>query len=391
MNLLGQRVTDAYRDQYGEPPAFLVRAPGRVNLIGDHTDYNEGFVLPMAIDRAVWLAGGPRMDGTVHLRSLDFDAPIVIDLADFARGDGGPAEYVKGVARALLEADHDLSGMQGVLAGDVPIGAGLSSSAALEMAVACAFVALADRPWEPRAMARAGQWAENAWVGVNSGIMDQLISAAGVAGHALLIDCRSLEMTPVPLPEGTQVVVLDTNTRRGLVGSEYNTRRAECDAAAAALGVAKLRDVSPLMFAPRGGMTEPGKRRWPPPMDPAVFRRARHVVTESERTSAAAEALAAGDAVAFGRLMNASHASMRDDFENSTPAMDAIVAAAQAHAACYGARMTGGGWGGGAVALVDAAQLAPFCEAVAAAYEAATGITPTLLPVQATDGAAVVG
>jgi len=215
-----ERITAAFEAQYGEPPALVIRAPGRVNLIGEHTDYNDGFVMPLAIDRAIWIALRPRADRHVYMRSLDFDTPAEFALDDIQRGPAGWIEYVKGVAWAMTDAGYRLDGWEGLLAGNVPVGAGLSSSAALEIAVARAFAARSALPWEPATMALIGQRAENEWVGMNCGIMDQMISAAGVAGHALLIDCRSLETTPTPLPAGTSVAILDTATRRGLVAGQ---------------------------------------------------------------------------------------------------------------------------------------------------------------------------
>jgi galactokinase len=261
----------------------------------------------------------------------------------------------------------------------VPIGAGLSSSAAVEMATARAFAVAGRWSWDATAMAQAGQRAENEWVGMNCGIMDQLISAAGRRDHALLIDCRHLTSEAVPLPPDSAVVILDTATRRGLVDSEYNKRREQCEAAAAVFGVAALRDVDMAMFESRAEE-----------LDEVTRRRARHVIRENERTLAAAQALRRGDAAEMGRLMNASHASMRDDFEISRPEMDVMVALAQAEPSCYGARMTGGGFGGAAVALVRAADGERFGASVAAAYHHATGLEPQVIICQATDGASVV-
>jgi galactokinase len=374
-----EEVSSRFAVTFGEPPEYLVRAPGRVNLIGEHTDYNDGFVLPMAIDRAVWIALRSRADRRVVLHSLDFNDATEIDLNALRRERAGWVEYVKGMAHVLLESGYALRGWEGVVAGDVPIGAGLSSSAALEMATACAFAAIGRLPWDAAVMARAGQRAENEWVGVNCGIMDQMISAAGRRDHALLIDCRSLATRPIPLPPVTAVVVLDTMTRRGLVDSAYNERRAQCEAAAAFFGVPALRDVAPLTFEARADA-----------LDPVARRRARHVISENARTLAAAEAMSRGDAATTGRLMNAGHASLRDDFEVSREEMEVMVALAQAHPTCFGARMTGGGFGGAAVALVSAAGAESFAAAVSDAYRRATGLQPQTLTCAATDGAAVV-
>jgi galactokinase len=368
-----------FEQRFRTPPAFVVRAPGRVNLIGEHTDYNDGFVLPLAIDRAVWIALRPRADRQVLAHSLDFAGSATFALDDLTRCDGGWAEYVKGVAWVLQEAGYRLRGWEGVIAGDVPVGAGLSSSAALELAVARAFAAVSELPWDAAGMARLGQRAENEWVGVRCGIMDQMISAAGRAGHALLIDCRSLYTEAVPFPPGTTVVVLDTATRRGLVDSAYNERRRQCESGARAFGVSALRDVSSAHFEKECGRLDEFSRR-----------RVRHVVTENERTLQAADAMRRGDAVAAGRLMNASHASLRDDFAVSSRELDIMVECGKAHPACLGIRMTGGGFGGCAVALIHSEQAEPFTTTVAASYQAATGIAPVLYVCAATDGTAVV-
>lgn len=378
---LVSRVIQKFTDQYGVAPAAVSRAPGRVNLIGEHTDYNEGFVMPMAIERAAYVALRPRTDSLVKIRSLDFNEAGEFDLgslpetAEPVKREGW-LEYVRGVAWALRSAGYPLQGWEGVCAGDVPIGAGLSSSAALELAVARAFAFSTGFPWDAKAIALLCQKAENQWVGVNTGIMDQMISAVGQAGRAVLIDCRSLDLAPAPLPEGTVVVILDTATRRELVTSAYNERRAQCEAAAAHFGVRVLRDVTlDQLNAAQAAL------------DPVVFRRARHIVSENARTVEAKHAMDAGDAAELGRLMRGSHASLRDDFEVTNAALNAIVAIADAQPGCFGARMTGAGFGGCAVALVreDAAQA--FSEAVSAAYMAETGLNPAIYVTGATDGA----
>jgi galactokinase len=350
-------VEAAFEARYGEAPAAVVRAPGRVNLIGEHTDYNDGFVLPMAIDRDVRIALRPRADASVRVFAVDVDEEATFSLASLERADGWQ-EYLKGVAWALADDGVRLAGFDGVLIGDVPRGAGLSSSAALELAACRAFQASSAFAWQGERMARLCQRVENGWVGVNSGIMDPLISALGREGHALLLDCRTLEAEAVPLPEGHVVVVLDTGTRRGLVGSAYNERRAQCEAAAQHFGVPALRDVSPDAF-------EAGAEG----LDELPRRRARHVIGENARTLAAADAMRHGDAATLGRLMNASHASLREDFEVSSPALDAIVACAQQHPACRGARMTGAGFGGCAVALVEERAADAFVRAVTHCYD----------------------
>ncbi len=373
------KVTHAFEASFDRLPLILVRAPGRVNLIGEHTDYNDGFVLPLAIDRAAWIALQPRTDHRVLVHALDFGESDDFDLDDLTQKPGSWANYVRGVAWALQQHGYATNGWEGVMAGDVPVGAGLSSSAALELAVARAFGAVAGWPWDAPRMAVVGQYAENKWVGMNCGIMDQMISAVGVAGHAMLIDCRSLATTPVPLPPGIAVVVLDTATRRGLVDSAYNERRAQCEAAARHLGVAALRDVGVAQLAAAQ-----------PDLDAVTYRRARHVVTENERVLLACDAMRAADAVTLGRLLDASHASLRDQFQVSGRELDAIVEIAAAHPGCLGARMTGAGFGGCALALVRAESIQGFVESTVAAYTTRTGLTPRVHVCAATNGAEIV-
>ena len=272
-----------------------------------------------------------------------------------------------------------LRGWEGVVSGDVPIGSGLSSSAALELVTARAFYCVSDFKWDAAKMALACQVAENNWLGVNCGIMDQMISAAGVQDRALLIDCRSLETFTAPLPKGTAVVILDTGTRRGLVDSKYNERREQCEAAARHFGVSALRDVDGATFEERA-----------PELDPLIRQRARHVITENERTLRARDAMNTGDAAVLGQLMIESHISLRDDFEVSSPALDAIVDCANSEENCFGARMTGAGFGGCAVALVNAEGAEDFVERVSISYAKATGNQPTLYITEASKGAETV-
>jgi galactokinase len=376
---LRRRVEEEFRRRFGAAPAFVLRAPGRVNLIGEHTDYNDGFVLPLAIDRAVWIALRPLAEAKVEAYSLDFQEEAEFPLVGLKRGKGGWPEYLKGVAWALAEAGYPLKGWQGVIAGDVPVGAGLSSSAALELAAARAFAAVSGFPWDPATMAKLGQRAENEWVGVRCGIMDQMISAAGKAGHALLIDCRSLHTEEVPVPVGTTVVILDTTTRRGLVDSAYNERREQCEAAARFFGVSALRDVSPARFEVEAGR-----------LDELTRRRARHVITENERTLQAAEAMKRGDAELLGGLMNASHASLRDDFQVSSRELDVMVECGRSLRGCLGVRMTGAGFGGCAVALVRTAEVREFTTTLDDWYWVETALAPKIYVCRATDGAEVV-
>jgi len=380
---LQQRVTIAFTKKFGAEPPLVVRAPGRVNLIGEHTDYNDGFVLPMAINREIWLALRPRDDEQVSVLSLDFGETAVFHLTALENTKSGWAEYIKGVAWALQQNDYTLRGFEGVLAGSVPKGAGLSSSAALELVTARAFQQVSGFAWDAPQMAKLCQLAENQWVGVNCGIMDQMISAAGQSGHALLIDCRSLETQSVPLPptldgSETAVVILDTTTRRGLVDSAYNERHQQCEAAAAFFGVKALRDVSITEFLTEADNLEPLPRK-----------RAKHVITENLRTLNAAKAMQNADAMLLGQLMNESHASLRDDFEVTNDALNIIVEIAQAQPACFGARMTGAGFGGCAVALVHGEMVNDFVTAVTQQYQQQTNLIPKIYLCQPSDGASV--
>jgi galactokinase len=376
---LQQQVVETFQQRYGSAPAAVVRAPGRVNLIGEHTDYNDGFVLPMAIDRATWIALRPRKDTRITLFSRNHDESVEFDLATLTKHRHHWGEYPKGMAWALQHDGYKLNGWDGVTDCDVPLGAGLSSSASFEMASARAFEVASGFAWDPAKMALLGQKAENKWVGVNCGIMDQMISAAGKKGHALLIDCRSLEHHLVPLPQKTVVVILDTATRRGLVGSAYNERRAQCEAAAKFFGVKALRDVSVAHFNATDGR-----------LDALTRKRARHVVTEDERTVQAADAMRKGDAKTLGKLMNESHESLKNDFEVTNAALDMMVECARCAAGCIGARMTGAGFGGCAVALVEESAAESFATIVAADYEKATKLKPHLYICHPSNGAEII-
>jgi galactokinase len=373
--MMKKKVIQAFQKEFGSDPVFITHSPGRVNIIGEHTDYNDGFVLPMAINYATWFALRPRQDRRVIISALDKNERLDFDLEDFSKGKGRWREYITGVAWALQEAGHKLKGWEGVFSGDVPIGAGLSSSAALELALARAFALVSDLDWDPVQMALSCQKAENQWVGINSGIMDQIISASGKENFALMIDCKNLKTKHVPLPENTQIVILDTATRRGLVDSAYNERRAQCDAVACHFDVKALRNITQDQLEKRAGI-----------LDLTLYRRAQHVISENQRVLDAVKALNRGDASALGLLMNESHASMRDDFEISREEMDQMVAIAQSQPDCFGARMTGGGFGGCAVALVAADQVESFQEAVVREYQEKTGLIAKVYLSLAADG-----
>ena len=362
----GAIVQAAFARLFGTPAAITAYAPGRVNLIGEHTDYNDGYVLPCAIPFGTAVAMNARTDGIVEAVALDLGG----ERDHFAVGDPSPhpapghwSNHVRGIAAALHEQGHALPGATIVISGDVPQGAGLSSSASLGVALARGWLALAGHAApDPLAVARAAQWAENHVVGCQCGIMDQLASVAGQADHALLIDCRDASVAAVPLPEDAVIMIVHSGITRGLVDSAYNDRRAECARAAAACGAASLRAVDLAMLEHARGT-----------LDPVAFARARHVITENARTLAAAAALRAGDLAQFGALMRASHASMRDDFAITTPGIDTLAALMNtAIGDAGGARMTGGGFGGCLVALLARERL-PVLEAALAAHWAAAG------------------
>ncbi len=368
--------------QLGVTPQFVVRAPGRVNLIGEHTDYNDGFVLPCAINFATEAAVAPRADRMIQVLAADYGLERDQFPADArpAHSDIAWANYVRGVVDVFIQRYGPLPhGFDMVISGDVPQGAGLSSSASLEVAIGKVLQTLYGLDTSLRDIALLGQQAENAFVGCRCGIMDQFISALGEKDHALLIDCRSLDTRAVPLPDGLTVMIIDSKVKRGLVGSEYNTRRSQCEAAAAHFGRKALRDVSLDEL-----LAEQAR------LDPLVFRRARHVITENARTQAAADALAAGDIGTMGRLMAESHASMRDDFEITVPPIDALVEIVSAVVGPQGgARMTGGGFGGCVVALVPDAQVAAVRAAVETQYPARSGLKAEIHECKAETGAHV--
>lgn len=356
------------------PHSIVARAPGRVNLLGEHTDYNDGFVLPMALPFETVLRADRRDDATISLRSEGYGQ------SEFAM-DAPPAEvdlwarYVLGMVSILAEEGVAVTGFDADITTTIPVGASLSSSAALEVATGFALYEFAGLDPDPAAIAKAGQRVENEVIGINSGIMDQLISAAAHEGAAMLIDCRSLELAPVRLPADVSVVIMDTMTRRELVDSEYDRRRASCEQASSDIGVSHLRDAQ----------LEDLDRV----VDPVDARRARHVVSENQRVLDAVESLGNRDVAAFGELMNGSHDSLRDDYEVSSDALDAIVMAARAQPACLGARMTGGGFAGCAVALVSASDADTFATAVATAYKDDLEVTPDLWIVEPAAGASV--
>ncbi|PJF36483.1 MAG: galactokinase [Candidatus Thermofonsia Clade 1 bacterium] len=382
-----QAALAAYRERHQAPPLCLAYAPGRVNLIGEHTDYNDGFVLPAAIDKAIYIAANLREDDLIVLHSLDFDSEVTFPLARL-HDDSLPAwtRYIRGAIAlsssiALLHGQNPnrLRGMNLTIAGDVPLGAGFSSSAAIEVAMFEALSALLGLSLTQTQKALLGQQVEHHFIGIRSGIMDQLIAAIGKADHALLIDCRSLEATPVPLPKGVTIVTFDTGVRRELVNSEYGLRREQCEQAARLMGVPSLRDATPeLLAAKRAEMPE------------IVARRAQHVLDENARTLAAVEALRQGDLTKVGALLNASHASLSQLYEVSIPELDLMAELARQQAGVYGARMMGGGFGGAVIALVADEAVPQVIERVSAAYTAQTGRPCTPYTAKAGMGSGVI-
>ncbi len=359
----------------------VVRAPGRVNLIGEHTDYNEGFVLPAAIDLEIRIAFVPSDDRRVELTRLDSGEHASFDLDEGRTRAGTWLDYVAGTAWALAATGLTLTGFRGVVASTLPPNAGLSSSAAIELASAWALLGDAADELDPLELARHCQRAENEYVGVQSGLMDQFAEACGVTGAALLLDCRSSAWRPIPLPDDLALVVCHTGSARHLDHSEYNTRRAQCDAAVTAFAaidpaIQSLRDVTPERLQSAEAT-----------LSPVAARRARHVVSENQRVGATVEALEAGDHAAIGALFAASHASLRDDFEVSSPELDAMVEVACSVPGVIAARMTGAGFGGCTINLVRPDAVEALRATVERDYPARTGLVPRVLPVRATAGA----
>ncbi|MDX2034009.1 MAG: galactokinase [Blastocatellia bacterium] len=365
-----EELTERFVARYERVPRVF-SAPGRVNLIGEHTDYNEGFVLPMAIDRRTYVAAAPRGDGRVRCVSAEVDGEVEFALSGDLAPAGDWADYVRGVAAGLLRAGQLLGGADLLVASEVPIGGGLSSSAALEVAAGFAMLSIHDRRLSPVELALLCQRAEQEFAGTQCGIMDQFISTLGVAGQALLIDCRSLEFRLIPMELGeARIVICNSMIRHELASGEYNRRRAECEEAVRRLaghlpGVQSLRDVEIEEFDSVADL-----------LPDAIRRRAGHVITENCRTLASVEALARGDLASFGRLMFASHASLRDDYEVSCSELDLLVEIASRISGVHGARMTGGGFGGCTVNLVDLAQVDSFVASLRREYQARTGIDP---------------
>jgi galactokinase len=381
-------ITNSFQERFGSVPAHIARAPGRVNLLGEHVDYNDGFVLPAAIDRATYIAFSPTDSDQTTLVAADFNQEVSFSsrtIPSKTQTDGSPlpewAHYPAGVMWALLEDRLDTHSMNAVYASNVPRGSGLSSSASVEMAFITAWQTLGGWTLPPIRRALLGQKAENQYVGVNCGIMDQFASASGVENHLLLLDCRSLEWKTIPLPEDISIVIADTKVRRKLTSGEYNKRRAACEEAVHLLkqdlpNIQSLRDVSVEEF-----------NRFAGKLPEVVAKRARHVVEEIERSRQAEALLEAGNIQRFGELMNECHISLRDLYEVSCPELDVMTRIAQSLDGCYGTRLTGAGFGGCTVNLVARGQSQFFSELLAKGFQAEMGYQPEIYISHAANGA----
>lgn len=359
----------------------VVRAPGRVNLIGEHTDYNDGFVMPAAIGFYTHVAIGPRNDRMLCVYSSNFEEQVEFDLDTLKPGPTGHwSDYVRGVA-CVLHQKQKLRGANLVVRGEVPIGSGLSSSAAIEVSTALALTQNSGISMDRATMARVAQQAEHEYAGAMCGIMDQFISCFGLAGHALMLDCRSLAFDPLPISSDVRIVVCNTKVKHSVAGGEYNDRRRDCEA-----GVRHLQRSLPRIRALRD-VTLAHLEQFGRDLPEVTYRRCRHVISENERVLTAAAALKRGDLAEFGKLMAQSHVSLRDDYEVSCKELDAMVEIASKFDGVYGARMTGGGFGGCTVNLVQALLVDEFKRAVAPKYECATGLVPEIYVCWAAEGA----
>src|SRR6266849_256322 len=370
----------AFAESFGGRPR-LFRAPGRVNLIGEHTDYTGGLVMPAAIDFSTWVAAGRREDRTIRAVSEGFPGALEFSLDRTPKRQGNWTDYVAGVAATLEAAGHRLRGANLLIRGEVPVGSGLSSSAAIEVATALALLKNSDLFMEPMQLALLCQRAENEFVGMRCGIMDQFTSCYGRAGHALLLDCRSLEFRLVALPPKVHLIICNTMVRHELAASEYNARRAECEE-----GVRKLGEVLPGIRALRD-VTLAQLQEHRSRLNDQVFRRCRHIITENDRVCQAGSAFQTGAVGELCHLMADSHRSLRDDYEVSCRELDIMVEIGSRQRGIYGARMTGGGFGGCTINLVDAADSAEFQRRVSAEYQRATGLRPDIYVCEASQGA----
>lgn len=377
--MIRSAIETRYADKHTHAPAHIVRAPGRANLIGDHTDYSDGFVMPFAIDRAIWLAVGPNDSATLDILSLDFGESEVAIPIDALRDEQWPhwTRAICGAWWLLRERGLRLQGANLTISGNVPIGAGLSSSAAIEVAAIEAGLALAgDESLSQREKALLAVEIEHKFLNMPSGVMDQMASAVSTAGDVAILDCRTLELTPVAMPPGVATVLVNSKVSHNLADSEYPVRRAQSEAAAATLGVSHLRDATLAQVeAAKQALGEVG------------YRRARHVVNENARVWAMKDALESAELETAGQLLNASHASLRDDYETSCDEVDTLQRIAVAHDGCYGARIMGGGFGGCVITLVDEMAVADFEAHCLTAYAAEVGVSAELYVVAPAVGA----
>ncbi len=385
---LREKVTEKFRERFGYDPVYIVRAPGRVNLLGEHVDYNDGFVLPIAIDRATWLAFSPSQTPRTTLVAVDLSeevsfTPKTLSAKTDTAGRSLPswALYPAGVMWALGETQLNTPALHGVYTSDVPQGSGLSSSASVEMAFALAWQTLGGWFLSPMERALLGQKAENQYVGVNCGIMDQFASACGEEDRLLFLDCRSLEWRTLPLPKGVAIVIADTTMRRTLTSGEYNSRRVDCEEAVRILGtylpnIKSLRDLDTKTF-----------NRFAANLPERVQKRSRHVVEEIERTQRAIPLLEGGKIAEFGKLLNDCHADLCNLYEVSISELDVMVQVAQSLPGCWGSRLTGAGFGGCTVNLVSMDKVEDFANQLSAGYEAKTGLHPEIYICQASPGA----
>lgn len=387
MDNRNEAIVTSFRQHFNAEPVALAIAPGRVNLIGEHTDYNDGFVLPIALQRDVRIAFRPRQDRNVRLYSIEYNSITEFNLNQIDR-DSEPhwSNYIKGVAWSLQQDVGTLWGLDGVVTGNVPKGSGLSSSAALEIACGRALIHASklDNAVSGPSLAQIAQRAENEYVGVNCGIMDQFISVLGAQHHALLIDCRSLDYRLIPLPPEMSVMIGNTKASRSLADSAYNERRSQCEEGVAILKsclpqIQALRDVSSIQL-----------EEYREQLSPLVYQRCKHVTSENERVLQAVTELESGNLINFGRLMNQSHESLRDDYAVSSEALDTMVNLMAATPGCHGARLTGAGFGGCAIALVEPGSEQAVADAIYDGYPKVTNIWPEVYTTRACEGSRVV-
>src|SRR5579864_3121361 len=376
-----ESLADRFEQAHGTHP-LIFRAPGRVNLIGEHTDYNDGFVMPAAIGFYTWVAASQRADRNLHIHSDEFSETLTLSLDELA---GPPrhhwSDFVRGVAAVLQSSGQHLSGANLMIEGQVPIGAGLSSSASLEVASALALLSAARSEVAPFELVKICQRAEHEYVGTRCGIMDQFIAVFGQSGHALMLDCRTLDSESLTLPANARLVISNSMVKHNLAGGEYNNRRADCET-----GVSILRKSLPQVRALRDvtlAQLEAHRKELPE----VVYRRCRHVISENQRVLDAASALRSGDLDGFGQLMYASHRSLRDDYEISVSELDLLVEIASECEGVYGSRMTGGGFGGCTISLVQSECVEEFQRTITHKYKDATGISAPIYVCSAAQGA----